>query len=86
MTQRWNIDQCHNVKNWCIMANFKLLTAVMHKKYDGCGSNFARAWLQSILYHITDFLAFVLFIIVFGISVIIHQQLVAMMCGHMRFV
>ena len=36
------IDQSHNENNWCIMADFKLLIAVMHQKLDGCGSNFAR--------------------------------------------
>ena len=31
------IDQSHNAKNWCIMADFQLLTAVINEKYDGCG-------------------------------------------------
>ena len=26
-----NIDQSHNAKNWCIMADFKILTAIVQK-------------------------------------------------------
>ena len=35
--------------------------------------------------HVTKFFTFVLFIPVFGISTIIHQQLVAMLRKHVRF-
>ena len=31
------MDQSYNLKNWCIMADSKLLTAGIHKKKDGRG-------------------------------------------------
>ena len=37
-----NIDESHNAKHWCIMAELKLLKSVIHKKKSGCGSKSAR--------------------------------------------
>ena len=39
-----------------------------------------------MLYHTTKFFAVGLFLLVLGVSAIIHQQLVAMLWGHVRFV
>ena len=44
---------------------FKFLTAVIHKKQDRRGSNFARPWLQGMLNYVTEFFQFGLFIPVF---------------------
>ena len=41
---------------------------------------------QGMFYHITNFFAFGLSVLVFGISSIIHQQIVATLRGHLRFV
>ena len=79
------IGQRHNGKNWWIMVDFKLLAAVIHKKQDRCDSNFARPYLQGMFYHVINFFPFGIFISVFR-TAIIHQQLVAMLRGHMSFV
>ena len=50
-----SIDQFHNTKNWRIM--FKLLIAVKHKKYEGCGSNSAKPELQSMFHQVINFFA-----------------------------
>ena len=60
------------------------LTTVIHEKENGCPSNFARAKLQGMFYHIA--IALKLFILLFGVSAITHQQLVAMLEGHVRSV
>ena len=48
------VKQSHQVKNWCIMAYFKLLTVVIHKRYNGCDSKFARLWLKGVFCRITS--------------------------------
>ena len=36
------VNQSHIAQSWCMVADFKLLRAVIHKKWDGWASNFAR--------------------------------------------
>ena len=42
---------------------FKHLMVVVHKRYDGCGSNFARTYLQDIFYRIAKYFVFGPFIV-----------------------
>ena len=80
----WSMDQSHSLKNWCIMADFKLLTALIHKKKVRCDSNF-----QGLSYYVCYQIVctFGLFsILIWGISAIIHQQLVAISPRHVRLI
>ena len=55
------------------MAEFQTFTAVIHKRYGGCGVNFKRPWLQGIFCHIIKIFPFGLFTPVLSIFTIVHQ-------------
>ena len=52
--------------NWCIMEDLKLSAAVVHKKKDGCGSNFIRFSSEVYVLPCHQFFAFELSVLVFG--------------------
>ena len=72
-------DQSHRVKNWCLMAEFQTFNRCYSKEV-------GRMWLKFCKTLVTrKVFTFGLFIVVIG-TAIIHQQLVAMQRGNMRFV
>ena len=84
------IDQPENAKkNFCIMVNSKILAAVIHNKVPMMGFKFYKVLLaRYVLYHITIFFLHLneSFNLLFWVSAITHQDLAAMLRGHMRFI
>ena len=82
-----SIDESQSAKHWCIMADFQLQASVIHKKKSGCGSKPANTLVtRYVLPILPKIFALGLFILVFEICAIIHQQLVTMLRELMRFV
>ena len=69
------------------MPNFELLASVIHKKIEWMWSKSCKVLVTGYVLLISpQFFALGLFILVFWACAIIHQQLVAMLRGLMRFV
>ena len=79
------IDECHNAKHWCIMEEFQIFNLI-RKRVDMAQT------LQGLSYEVRstiychNFFSLDLFILVLGICAIIHQHIVAMLRGFVRFV
>ena len=83
-----SVDQSYNGRNWCI-ADFKLLTAVNNSRKVGwMWLKFRKALVAKYIlpHHLFFSHLEYLDVLVFGISGIIHQELVAMLRGYVNFV